>query len=383
MGRSKKKRKILLILLAASAVFASGCISSDKSEETTKTTEIVTETETAGTSVTETAAETFKQEMSSFKWETGKPQEHGLEEKKLEELHDMLKGSETFSMLTVKDGVIVDEFYNDGYSADSTFPFHSCSKSVTGTLIGIALEQGYIDSIDDPISKYIKQAQELSDKRKGEITIRNLLTNESGLDWDEWNSYDVWNQFRSSPDWVEFILGRELVYDPGTHFTYSTGNTHLLSALLQSATGKNQLEYAREVLFDPLGMESVAWDADPQGITDGGNGIVMTPRDAARFGQMCLQNGVWQEKQIVLSEWLRESVTPKNSGYEDLNGSYGYQWWMRDYKGYDMYYAYGFGGQYIFIVPELDLVNVITGNNPSQSYKARECFTEYLLDALV
>ena len=97
----------------------------------------------------------------------------------------MLKGSETLSMLTVKDGVIVDEFYNEGYDAGSTFPFHSCSKSVTGTLTGIALKQGYIDSIDDPISKYIKQAQELSDKRKGDITIRNLLTNESGLDWDE------------------------------------------------------------------------------------------------------------------------------------------------------------------------------------------------------
>lgn len=183
LSKIKGKRKILLTLLAASAVFASGCKSFDNSEETTKTSEIVTETEAATASATET--ETVKQEILSFKWETGTPREHGLDEKKLEELHDMLKGSETLSMLTVKDGVIVDEFYNEGYDAGSTFPFHSCSKSVTGTLTGIALKQGYIDSIDDPISKYIKQAQELSDKRKGDITIRNLLTNESGLDWDE------------------------------------------------------------------------------------------------------------------------------------------------------------------------------------------------------
>lgn len=375
MDMKKTSVPVIAAFALAGGVWLAGCSSgvqdNAETKEIERTTQTVSETESVST-------ETTVVSEPAFEWETEDPGKHGLDKDGIEDLHDMMKGSKALAMLTIKDGVIVDEFYNEGYDKDSTFPFHSCSKSVTGTLIGIAMEQGYIESIEDPISKYLPQAQNLSDTRKAAITIRDLLTNQSGLDWDEWNSYDVWTQFRSADNWVEFILNRELVYEPGTHFTYSTGNTHLLSAILQSAVGKNQLEYAREVLLDPLGMDSVSWSSDPQGITDGGNGIVMTVRDAARFGQMCLQGGVWQDERIVPLKWLTESTTAKNDGYGDLNGSYGYQWWMRDYKGYDMYYAYGFGGQYIFVVPELNLVNVITSNNSSQSYKAREYFTEYL-----
>jgi len=388
--------KLIFSGLILSAFAVSACGAATEQSVTTQETHVsdgVTE-ETTGVMQTtvqaseETQSEATAAPVKGFEWKTEAAKDHGMDSTALDELHDLMKqqnagsDSKVYSMVTVKDGVIIDEFYHEGYDAESTFPFHSCSKSVTGTLIGIALNQRYIGSIDDPISKYLDKVNEQEDTHKRDITIKDLLTNTSGLDWDEWNSYDVWNAFRSAPDWVDFILGRDLVYTPGEHFTYSTGNTHLLSAILEKATGKNQLEYAKEVLLTPLGMESVAWGADPQGITDGGNGIVMTARDGARFGQMCLQNGLWEGEQIVPEEWFKESTTPKNGGYGDANGSYGYQWWIQSYKGYDMYYAYGFGGQYIFIVPELDMVNVITSNNPEHSYRAREYFTEYVLDAV-
>ena len=318
-------------------------------------------------------------EVPAFTWKTEAPESHGMDAEGLEELHKQLKDSKVYGMVTVKDGVIIDEFYNEGYDENSVFPMHSCSKSVTDILIGIALEEGFIGSVNEPISKYIDRAT----GEKGEITIEDLLTQRSGLDWDEWNSYEVWNEFRSADNWVDFILGRELVYEPGTHFTYSTGNTHLLSAALENATGKNQLDFANEVLFEPLGMDSVSWGTDPQGITDGGNGIVMSLRDGARFGQMCLDGGEWQGERIVSSDWIDESVRAHSAGYGDLNGDYGYQWWSREYQGYEVYYAYGYGGQYIFVVPELNLVNVMASDYPEASYRAREYFTEYLLGECV
>jgi len=392
----KLRNKLIFSGLILSAFAVSACGAATEQSETTQETHIsdgVTEETTGTTQSSVPASEEAQSEPTEaaaqgFEWETGEAAEHGMDRAALDALHELMRqdnaGSESkvYSMVTVKDGVIIDEFYHDGYDAESTFPFHSCSKSVTGTLIGIAIDKGYINSIDDPISKYIEKVNEQTDTRKRDITIKDLLTNTSGIDWDEWNSYSVWNAFRSAPNWVDFILGRDLVYAPGEHFTYSTGNTHLLSAVLQNATGKNQLEYAKEVLLEPLGMESVTWGADPQGITDGGNGIVMTARDGARFRQMCLQHGSWEGSQIVPEEWLKESTSPKNGGYGDANGSYGYQWWIQSYKGYDMCYAYGFGGQYIFVVPKLNMVNVITSSNPDHSYRAREYFTEYVLDAV-
>ena len=378
------KKGITIAGFFLSAVLLAGCAGTDVQETTEPA--IVTISESTTINVTET--ETTRQETvteahaESFEWKIDAPSAHGLDDDIFTDLHEKLKGTETYSMLVVKDGVIIDEFYNEGYNADSKFPFHSGSKSVTGTLIGIAMEQGYIGSENEPLSDYVSEALQQADARKADITIRDLLTNTSGLDWDEWNSYDVWTEFRAAGNWVDYILGRDLVYDPGEHFTYSTGNTHLLSAALEKAVGKNQFEYAMEVLFEPLGMESVEWGTDPRGITDGGNGIIMTARDAVRFGQMCLQNGEWEGRRIVPAEWLEESTTPKTEGYGDLNGDYGYQWWMREYHGIDTYYAYGYAGQYIFIVPDQNMVCVMTGNYPATSYKAREYFTEDVMSRL-
>ena len=194
---------------------------------------------------------------------------------------------------------------------------------------------------------------------------------------------------------MDYILSRALIHDPGTVFNYSTGNTHLLSAVLQSATGMTQEEYCRTRLFDPMGIsEEAYWHTDPQGIADGGNGLVITSRDAARFGQLYLNGGTWNGQQLVPADWVEESTSRQNGGPGDATGAYGYQWWVRTHTAgeygtyatpypaasYDTHFAFGHAGQFIYVVPELQLVTVITSSCQS-SYTPRAYFTDYVLNA--
>ena len=328
-------------------------------------------------------------------WEFDAPEHHGMDSAVLEAMHAALPGSGVHSVVTAMDGVIIDEYYEDGYDADTLFPIHSASKSFTSALIGIAIDEGYIDSIDDPISKYLPQVLEQEDTRKQQITLRHLLTQTSGLEWYEWGSgYSNWAEFRSADNWVDYILGRNLIYEPGTVFNYSTGNTHLLSAILEAATGVGQEEYCRTHLFDPMGITEYHWNTDPQGIVDGGNGLEISARDAAKFGQLFLNGGVWNGQQLVPADWVAESTSAKNSGAGDATGSYGYQWWMRSFTpgyygtytllypsaSYDMYFAFGHGGQFIHVIPDLNMVCVFTSSCAS-SYDPRPYLTDYVLAA--
>lgn len=317
-------------------------------------------------------------------WTLDAPENHGMDPAVLTRLHEALAGSSVYAMVTAKDGVLIDEYYGEGYDETSVFPLHSCSKSFTGALVGIAIDEGLFGGVDDPLSDYLPQAAEPEDARKRQITLRHLLTHTSGLEWYEWGGgQSNWAEFQSAPDWVAYILGRRLTAEPGAAFNYSTGNTHLLSAALQQAAGKSLLEYGREKLFEPLGMDSVVWRADPQGVTDGGNGISMTARDAARFGQLYLEGGVWNGRRLIPADWLAQSTAAQNNGAGDGTGGYGYQWWVRSFGegGYDTYYAFGAWGQYVFVVPELDLVTVIASHYPQNSYAPRPFFTDYVLAA--
>ncbi len=294
-----------------------------------------------------------------FQWETGLPEDHGIDPSALETLHTSLTGTGIYAVLTVRDGVIVDEYYQDGYSQESIFPLHSCSKSFTSTLIGLALEEGLIDSLDASIETWFPQ---LAGEPKGQITIRDLLMHKSGLEWHEWDG-DSFFALNRSENWVDYVLSQPLFYEPGTVFSYTTGGTHLLAAILEQAAEGGMLKYAEEKLFTPLGMESVQWGTDPQGILDGGNGIRMTARNAARFGQLFLNNGLWEGERLVPEDWIAQATTIHEQRYGG-SGSYGYQWWIRSFgqQGYDSFFAMGAFGQFIFVVPELSLVTVITAN---------------------
>ncbi len=314
-------------------------------------------------------------------WQTDAPENHGMNSEILENMHDRLASAPVYAVVTAKDGVIVDEYYAEGYDENSAFPFHSASKSFTGALIGIAIDEGYIGGVDDLLSDYLPQVADFTDGKE-KITLRHLLTHTSGIEWYEWGGgYSNWEEFRSQDNWVDYILGRNMVYEPGTVFNYSTGNTHLLSAALEAAIGKSQVEYANEKLFEPLGMTTAQWGTDPQGIADGGNGLVLSCRDAARFGQLCLNGGVWHDRRLIPADWLTQSTSVQNNGAGDNTGSYGFQWWIRQFNGYDCYFAFGAFGQYIFVVPELDLVVAIASTGPQDSYASRDYFTDYILPA--
>lgn len=274
-------------------------------------------------------------------------------------MHETFDSFPLLSSVIVRNGYIVDEYYKDGYDENSVFVLNSASKSVTSALIGIAVDMGLIESVDVPISTYFPQVLE-NGGYWAEITIRHLLTHTSGIDMSDTAD---WYDWRSSANWVQYILDRSVTSRPGTVFNYSTGNTHLLSAILQQASGMTLEEFGKRYLFDPMEMNSASVSADAQGISDGGNGVSMNIYDMAKFGMLYLNGGEWQGSQLVSRDWVTQSTTvqfERDSGSAD----YGYQWWVRTFGDHDYpaYFAQGHAGQYIFVVPDLQLVIAMTSN---------------------
>ena len=300
------------------------------------------------------------QEDSPWEWQYDTLENHNINSSVIENVHQTLDQYPINAEVIVRNGVIVDEYYKDGYDQNSIFTLQSTSKSVTSAIFGIAMEQGYIDSVETPISTYFPQILNDGSEYKSQITVWNLLTHTTGLDVSDTSNWDAW---LASSNWVDYVLERPAVSRPGTIFNYFTGNTHLLSAIIQQTTGKTTYEFGKENLFDKLDMDSVECTTDPQGISDGENGFAMNVYDMAKLGELYLNNGVWEGEQVVPQEWVQDSTTvqfDRQSGSAD----YGYQWWVRTFgnNNYNAYFAQGHYGQYIFVVPELELVVVMTSH---------------------
>jgi CubicO group peptidase (beta-lactamase class C family) len=229
--------------------------------------------------------------------------------------------------------------------------------------VGIAIKEGYIDGVDHRVLGFFPERTVAnSDARKQAMTLEHLLTMTSGLDWPELSvsyssSSNVNAQMAQSQDWVQFVLDRPMVEEPGTTFNYNTGGSHLLSAIIQETTGMNALSFAQAHLFEPLGISDVSWSSDPDGISYGGNGILMTPRDMAKFGYLYLKGGIWDGQQVVPADWGEASVTRHVEASVNIIPYYGYQWWVRSDGAYT---AFGYGGQYILVIPDLQMVVVFT-----------------------
>jgi len=261
------------------------------------------------------------------------------------------------SLLISIDGRLVEEQYFNGARPTHAANLKSASKSLLSALVGIALDRGYLKSLQDPIGKYFPEhLSATGDPKKKTITIEDLLTMRSGLEGTSNVNYGRWVQ---SSNWVRHVLTRPLIDEPGERMIYSTGNSHLLSALLTKATKMSTFEFARRYLADPLGVPLPPWVRDPQGIYLGGNEMHWAPRGMLAFGELYLNRGRLGGKQVVSEAWINESLKPRTrsrwSGRE-----YGYGWWIDSFGGHATYYAWGHGGQFIFVVPGLRLVVAAT-----------------------
>ena len=295
-------------------------------------------------------------------WRTATPESQGMDSALLLDMMDVIwqNDMKIDSVLVVRNGYIVLDAYSYPRDAADRHNIYSCSKSVTSALIGIAIDKGLIKGVHQPVLDFFPNyvAKNL-DADKETMTLENLLTMSSGLACRDSYRYN-WiglKQMRGSADWVKFMIDLPMAERPGTHFEYCNGATFLLSAALQQQTGMNALSFAEKNLFEPLGISGVSWPSNPQGITVGFGKIYTRPQDMAKFGYLYLNNGLWEDKQIISSRWIKDS-TRKHISTERLL-DYGYQWWTAGASGYA---AMGYGGQFIFVVPPKNIVAVFTSH---------------------
>ena len=263
------------------------------------------------------------------------------------------------TMIVSVRGATALEYYAKGAAATRATNVKSVSKSVISTLVGIAIDRGLIKSVNEPIVRYFPQLARDPDPRKARITIEDLLTMRSGLVSTSFDNYGSWV---GSRNWIDYVLSRPLEADPGTGMEYSTGNSHLLSAILTKATGQSTWAFGQAAFARPLGFTLSRWPRDPQGVFFGGNEMLMTPRQMLAIGQLYLDRGNFKGRQIVPAAWVDTSCVPRTTSVWDDERHYGYGWWVQRIGGQTACFAWGFGGQYIFVFRELDLVVTATSS---------------------
>jgi len=292
-------------------------------------------------------------------WKTTTPEEQGLDSAKLAEglLSLQEKNIAIDSLLIVRNGYIVLDAYYSPYDGSFPHDMASVTKSVTSILVGIAIEQGKLQ-LDSPMVSFFPDRTIANlDERKQSITVRDLVSMRNGMESQCFQGDEpTLDAMRSQPDWVQAALDRKMVSQPGTQFCYDSPGTHILSAILQKATGMTELEFARQFLFEPLGISDVIWERDPQGYTHGWGDIHLKPEDSAKLGYLWLHGGNWNGKQIVSASWVSDSIRAQSRMVGNDYG-YGYGWWISPVD----FYAEGREGQFIRVISSINTVVVITG----------------------
>jgi CubicO group peptidase (beta-lactamase class C family) len=367
-------------------VLAAACTSSDRQEAT-------------GTSQA-SAAPIQRDYWPTAGWRTAAPAEQGMDPAVLEDLDTKVPDSypQVRSVLVVRHGYLVYERYWQGVDASDGQSGFSVTKSFTSALVGIALRDGHLQGLDQTVEELLgAHLPAKADPRLRRVTVKQLLTMTSGLAGDDSTlagDDDIWIEMLNSPDWVRHILGRRLVSTPGAEFAYTDANSHLLSAMVADATGQSTLAYAQAKLFGPLGIATdnpleptirhwpltpaelkayeqapVAWPKDPQGYHYGGTFLRLPARDLAKLGYLYLNGGRWDGTQVVPADYVAASTKPQSDPTMGP-GDYGYHWWVTNETGHDSFRALGFGGQLIQVIPDLDLVVVITSDYTQERFDA-------------
>lgn len=319
-------------------------------------------------------------------WSESSPEKQNIDASGLSKADKRIQENypNVYSLLVIRHGYLVYEKYYHGMNKNSANPVYSVTKSVISALTGISIHEKLIQNVNERITDFLPEYFKTVDNpKKKDITIANALTMTGGL-----RSVD--NDFQpyySSPDWMEYALKQPLTAKPGTKFEYNTGLPHFLSVIISKTSGMNTKEFADKYLFSKIGIHPVHWDQDSKGYYGGGFGLYLTPRDMAKFGYFYLHRGKWDGEPIIPEDWVRESLQKHVT--IDKTVDYGYLFWLQKMRNpitgteHDTYRADGAGGQKIIVVPDLDLVAVITADERIASTMKDGAATEKIISDYV
>jgi len=318
-------------------------------------------------------------------WETASITDNGIHEVPLVQMMDYINSGSNHrlhNILIVKNGKLVFEEYFNGFVFGNDPPgsdgeyiefnretdhfLASMSKSVTSVLVGIAVLKGHIGSLDDKVVDYFPEYDDILTGEKANITVKHLITMTAGLAWDE-NSYpyghpqnDI-SQLFNSEDPIRYIFSKPLISTPGETFMYSGGATNVLGAVVAKASSMSLLDFGNNFLFNPINSEGGVWESFQSGDFFASGGIHFRARELCKIGYLFLNKGKWKSQQIISEEWITDSQKEQIPVLSDsFSHAYGYQWWIKNFnsegKIYKCFLAAGWGGQYMFIFPEYDMI---------------------------
>jgi CubicO group peptidase (beta-lactamase class C family) len=327
----------------------------------------------------------------SREWPTATPAEQGMDAARLQVAYQVARSQPHLkSLLVVRNGFLVAEEYFTTDDDTAITNIHSVTKSFMSALVGIAIRDGHIASVNQSIADYLVPGivPSMDDAHRA-ITIRHLLTMTSGLQWDE-SAGGESEAFASSglDAFWEYTLSKPVVDVPGSRVTYNSGNGILLSLILTQATGMSTLDYARDVLLAPLGIDSLAWYKDGE-YWNGGSRMWMRPRDMAKLGTIYVNGGRSNGQQVIPADWIHQSLTPVTAlgvpyRYGPINTTnYGFLWWIDREPFRDAFFAWGWGGQFIYCVPALELVVVTSTNSPALDEITRREVEKSVLELII
>ena len=355
-------------------------------------------------------------ELSNDGWEVGSTNEVGINTGVISDMMNFINntsGHNIHNILIFKDKRLVFEEYFEGYLYSGNPPgsngefilYHketdhylaSVSKTITSVLFGAAIKEGFIDdNINTKVIDLLPEYEDILTGAKADITLKDLLTMSSGLAWDE-SSYsygDTLNDVTAlfySEDPIEYILSRPLLYSPGSEFLYNSGGTNVLGAIIQKYAEMSLLDFGNEYLFDPLNIQGGLWQRMGNDYFFASGGIFLRPRELAKIGYLFLNNGYWGDHQVISEEWIMESVIEhietKGKTLPSAH-AYGYQWWRQNFQlsgwTYSTFFAAGWGGQYMFVFPDQEMIVVFNGGNylSNGSISPFSLVENYILESL-
>jgi CubicO group peptidase (beta-lactamase class C family) len=319
-------------------------------------------------------------------WHTSSPEEQGMDSIKLNQMMELIEERDApiDSVLVIRNGYIVFEKYRNGYDQDSSHHIQSVTKSFTSTLLGIAIKEGFIKDVDQRVMDFFPDRTIAKlDSRKQNLTIKHLLTMSDGMDWHEvdlpyTHPDNSLGQMWQRDDVIQHVLDQPMTREPGEAWSYNSGTSILLGNIIEQASGQSVLSFARQHLFDPLGIGNLYWSKADRSHYHTDGGLYMVPRDMARLGYLMLNDGRWDETQILPRDWVDEA----SRAHYQTDGSYGYgyQWWTLPQDG--IYAATGHYDQAIYVIPEADMVVVFTADVPDEAIHPEDgLLLRYILGA--